>query len=591
MANLKISAMTAAGALTGAEEFPIVQAGANRKLPLSALNALYQPLDSDLTAIAALTTTAFGRDFLTRTDSANARSYIGLGSGDAVTFGAGTFGGNVVINGDLTVNSPGTNVVFNTSNLTVDDPLIKMADGNTGNVLDIGFFGQYQPAATPLYAGLFLDATDGKFKLFSGLQSEPTTTVDTGGTGYAAAPLLIGALEATTGAFSSNLTVSGVAATLGSNAGASATLSINAAAATTRQINFNTAGVARWIWQVDNTAESGSDAGSRLNLLARNDAGGAIDSPFICVRASAGAITLGGTSARPITATGNFTAQGTSHAFGANANAGTTLQINAAAGNNRQMQFRTAGALRWNILATSAAESGSDAGSEFNLAAYNDAGTFIDNPLIFVRASGGTMTLGGTSARTVSLTGHLRLAAASDIIDANNNELLQFVQTASAVNEFTIANAATGGVPTLSATGGDTNVSIDLVPKGTHITDSTVRYNGIEIGYRGIPQNSQSAAYTTVAADRGKHILHPSADTTARTFTIDSNANVPYPIGTAITFINQNGAGTVTIAITSDTLRLAGAGTTGSRTLAANGIATAVKVTATEWIISGTGLT
>lgn len=107
----------------------------------------------------------------------------------------------------------------------------------------------------------------------------------------------------------------------------------------------------------------------------------------------------------------------------------------------------------------------------------------------------------------------------------------------------------------------------------------------------GITQNSKSAAYTTVLADAGKHILHPSADTTARVFTIDSNANVAYPIGTVITFVNQASAGVVTISITSDTMRLAGPGTTGSRTLAANGIATALKLTSTEWIISGTGLT
>lgn len=106
-----------------------------------------------------------------------------------------------------------------------------------------------------------------------------------------------------------------------------------------------------------------------------------------------------------------------------------------------------------------------------------------------------------------------------------------------------------------------------------------------------IRQNSQSAAYTTVLTDSGKHLLHPSADTTARTFTIDSNANVAYSIGTAITFVNQHSAGVITIAITSDTMRLAGAGTTGSRTLAADGIATALKITSTEWIISGTGLT
>lgn len=111
------------------------------------------------------------------------------------------------------------------------------------------------------------------------------------------------------------------------------------------------------------------------------------------------------------------------------------------------------------------------------------------------------------------------------------------------------------------------------------------------VGFKHIPQNSQSAAYTLVLADAGKHILHPSADTTARTFTIPANTSVAFPVGTAITFINGTTAGVVTIAITTDTMRMAGAGTTGSRTLAADGIATAVKVTSTEWIISGTGLT
>jgi len=106
-----------------------------------------------------------------------------------------------------------------------------------------------------------------------------------------------------------------------------------------------------------------------------------------------------------------------------------------------------------------------------------------------------------------------------------------------------------------------------------------------------VPQNSKSAAYTLVLADAQKHIFHPSADTTARTWTIPANSSVAYPIGTALTFVNQNAAGVITIAITTDTMRLAGAGTTGSRTLAANGVATAMKVTSTEWIISGTGLT
>lgn len=111
------------------------------------------------------------------------------------------------------------------------------------------------------------------------------------------------------------------------------------------------------------------------------------------------------------------------------------------------------------------------------------------------------------------------------------------------------------------------------------------------VGFRDIPQVSVSNTITLTAAHAGKHIFHPSADTTARVWTIPANSVVAFPIGTAVTFINQNGAGIITIAITTDTMRLAGTGATGSRTLTANGVCTAVKVTATEWIISGTALT
>lgn len=108
-------------------------------------------------------------------------------------------------------------------------------------------------------------------------------------------------------------------------------------------------------------------------------------------------------------------------------------------------------------------------------------------------------------------------------------------------------------------------------------------------GQRGV--SSQSAAYTITLRDGNQILLHPSADTTARTWTIPANSSVAFPIGTELHFINQNGAGSLTIAITTDTMRLSGAGTTGSRTLAANGTAVAKKITTTEWIISGTGLT
>jgi hypothetical protein len=52
------------------------------------------------------------------------------------------------------------------------------------------------------------------------------------------------------------------------------------------------------------------------------------------------------------------------------------------------------------------------------------------------------------------------------IIDENSNEQIKFSTTASATNEITIANAAAGNSPVISATGGDTNVGLTLTPKG-----------------------------------------------------------------------------------------------------------------------------
>lgn len=106
------------------------------------------------------------------------------------------------------------------------------------------------------------------------------------------------------------------------------------------------------------------------------------------------------------------------------------------------------------------------------------------------------------------------------------------------------------------------------------------------IGYLNIPINSQSAAYSTVLADSGKAILHPVTDNNARTFTID--AAVAYDLGTVITFINR--INTLTIALSSGTLYLGGTATTGNRTLAVNGVATAIKAESAVWIISGAGV-
>lgn len=109
------------------------------------------------------------------------------------------------------------------------------------------------------------------------------------------------------------------------------------------------------------------------------------------------------------------------------------------------------------------------------------------------------------------------------------------------------------------------------------------------IGYLGIPQNSKSADYTFALADNGLHILHPTADNSARAFTIPANGTIAFPIGASITIVNQ--INSITIPITTDSLVWLPTGGTGTRTLAANGLATILKVAAQVWVITGVGLT
>ena len=94
--------------------------------------------------------------------------------------------------------------------------------------------------------------------------------------------------------------------------------------------------------------------------------------------------------------------------------------------------------------------------------------------ILFIAKGGSIQSETGDIIASVDSSGNATIPASVQLVmsdgesinDTNSNELLKFGVTASAVNEVTLTNAATGNAPSLSATGGDTDVSVIFSAKG-----------------------------------------------------------------------------------------------------------------------------
>ena len=130
------------------------------------------------------------------------------------TLGNAEIDGSLTVSGNFTVN--GEQTIIDSTTQSVTDSMIELASGNTtSDTIDVGIYGNYNDGLSgegdvSEYTGLFRDATDSTWKLYDGLEVEPTTTVNTSGSGFTLADLQVGDLTATTLTATNSITGSSI---------------------------------------------------------------------------------------------------------------------------------------------------------------------------------------------------------------------------------------------------------------------------------------------------------------------------------------------------------------------------------------------
>ena len=235
--------------------------------------------------------------------------------------GNATFAGNVTLNGGA--------ISLSATQVTVEDSLLQMALANPADVLDIGLYGHYTSGSLK-HTGFVRDASDSIWKLFSNVSADPSSTVDFTSATYDA--LQIGALTASAGGFSGNVTLTGATPTLALN-NTAPTISTNSASSTASVFDTNAttvnafgASTATTIGAATGTHTIRNATVTLSNATALNINGA---SPGI-VTTSTGTASVFNTNATA----GNIFGAATTVAISASAGSATTLTLGSTSYNN-----------------------------------------------------------------------------------------------------------------------------------------------------------------------------------------------------------------------------------------------------------------
>ena len=198
--------------------------------------------------------------------------------------------------------------------------------------------------------------------------------------------------------------------------------------------------------------------------------------------------------------------------------------------------------------------------------------------------------VGNVTGTTVSVTGNItggNLNAAGLSLSSNVVSTLNVTANVAGGNITTPGLiSATGNITGGNLTTGALTSTASLSVTGNTATITSANYS---IGYLNIPQVSLAANATAALTDSGKHFYSTTAGNLQ--ITIPDNANVAFPVGTALSLVVQAAGNVLVVTQAGTTLYFAGNSTAGNRVVSTYGMATIMKVATNTWFINGTGVT